>query len=247
MVRYLPRARRALSPPFTPCTLPYADLLARLFSRTQPGEPRALWASNRVCEAAVRHRKQEQHLHNLRNVRPMIDNRDPRRPKQGNSKGARLEEERNNQIMHENTILLNKLSRILTREPTPIPEPRLVHGLNEVHRRETRERIDRENQALLRRLQDVRPSIDAEAARQQYALHEHLLNARSATFVANPFLNASMDGRSLESSSRPRSRPTSALYAQQQATEVPVAMPAAAPGEAALAAVAEGTADDAGA
>ena len=57
-----------------------------------PGEPRALWASNRVCEAAVRHRKQEQHLHNLRNIKPMIDNRDPRRPKQGNSKGARLEE-----------------------------------------------------------------------------------------------------------------------------------------------------------
>lgn len=38
-----------------------------------------------------------------------------------------------------------------------------------------RERIDRENQALLRRLQDVRSSIDAEAAREQYELHEHLL------------------------------------------------------------------------
>ena len=56
----------------------------------------------------------------------MIDNRDPRRPKGANSKGARLEEERNNQIMHENTILLNKLSRILTRDPEPIREPMLV-------------------------------------------------------------------------------------------------------------------------
>ena len=48
-----------------------------------PGEPRALWASNRVCEAAVRHRKQEQHLSNLRSVRathtrsthPLLDRR----------------------------------------------------------------------------------------------------------------------------------------------------------------------------
>ena len=36
-----------------------------------------------------------------------------------------------------------------------------------------RERIDRENQALLRRLQDVRPTHDAEAARQQYERHDH--------------------------------------------------------------------------
>ena len=65
----------------------------------------------------------------------MVDNRDPRRPKQGNSKGARLEEERNNQIMHENTILLNKLSKILTREPEVIREPMLVKGLNENHKK----------------------------------------------------------------------------------------------------------------
>ena len=125
----------------------------------QPGEPRALWASNRVCEAAVRHRKHEQHLNQLRKVKPMIDNRDPRRPKQGNSKGARLEEERNNQIMHENTILLNKLSRILTRDPEPPPPMMLVRGLNENHKKGERERIDRENQALLRRLQDVKSSL----------------------------------------------------------------------------------------
>merc|ERR1719440_2297945 len=135
------------------------ELIPVMSSCPQPGEPRALWASNRVCEAAVRHRKQEQHLQNLRNIKPMVDNRDPRRPKSGNSKGARLEEERNNQIMHENTILLNKLSRILTRDPEPIREPMLKRGLNEVHRREERSRIDRENQQLLRRLQEVRPSI----------------------------------------------------------------------------------------
>ena len=156
---------------------------------SQPGEPRALWASNRVCEAAVRHRKHEQHLANLRRIKPMIDNRDPRRPKSSNSKGARLEEERNNQIMHENTILLNKLSRILTRDPEPVREPMLVRGLNENHNKNERERIDRENQALLRRLQDVRPSIDAEATREQYLQHEYLITQHAQQFVPNPFLN----------------------------------------------------------
>ena len=70
----------------------------------------------------------------------MIDNRDPRRPKTSNGKAQRLEEERNNQIMHENTILLNKLSRILTREPTPIPPPLLKHGLNENNKKADRDR-----------------------------------------------------------------------------------------------------------
>ena len=64
----------------------------------------------------MRHRKYEHHLDNLRKIKPSIDNRDPRRPKTGNANKARMEEERNAQIMHENTILLDKLSKILTRE-----------------------------------------------------------------------------------------------------------------------------------
>ena len=256
-----------------------------------PGEPRALWASNRVCEAAVRHRKQEQHLANLRNVcapppalrttcgaeewkaprvasaccavltdararartfvaqaKPLIDMRDPRRPKSSNSKGARLEEERNNQIMHENTILLNKLSRILTREPAPLREPMLVRGLNEVHRKEERERIDRENQALLRRLQDVRPSIDGERLEEQYAMHEWMVQNHSKSFVANPFLGATAaDGSVGDGSSRIGSakaaRPVSAAArmgggAGDALTEVAAAPPSSA-GEGGLPAVAE--------
>jgi len=137
----------------------------------------------------VRHRKYEHHLHNLRNIKPSIDNRDPRRPKTSNATGARKEAERNNQIMHENTILLNKLSRILTRDPEPVRAPMLVKGLNDNHKKGERERIDRENAALLRRLQDVRPSIDAEAAREHYELHMDLIHRHQQTFTPNPFLN----------------------------------------------------------
>ena len=44
-----------------------------------------------------------------------------------------MEEERNTKIMHENTILLNKLSRILTRNPAPVREPMLVVRLALAH------------------------------------------------------------------------------------------------------------------
>lgn len=148
-----------------------------------------------MCEAAARHRKYEHHLHNLRKIKPSIDNRDPRRPRSSNAAGARMEEERNNQIMHENTILLNKLSRILTREPPQIREPMLKRGLNENHKKGERERIDRENQALLRRLQDVRPSIDAEKNAEQYDLHLDLLARHQATWVPNPFLHNTAPNR----------------------------------------------------
>jgi len=117
----------------------------------------------------------------------MIDNRDPRRPRTANSKGARLEAERNAQIMHENTILLNKLSRILTRDAEPPRAQLVARGLNDPQRRIEREKIDRDNLMLLRRLQYVKPSIDTEAQLQQHREHAHLL-AMSRNFAANPFL-----------------------------------------------------------
>lgn len=168
------------------------------------------------------------HLKNLSNVKPMIDNRDPRRPKTSNGKAQRLEEERNNQIMHENTILLNKLSRILTREPEAAPLPLLARGLNENTKKQDRERIDRENQALLRRLQDVRPSIDKEKAAADYDLHLDLLRSHQASFQTNPFLAPSMDGSSLDGSSRMGRRPASAA-STAMSTEVPAVPPAPAP------------------
>lgn len=152
-----------------------------------PAQPRALWASNRLCEAVTLHRTQQKHRQNVRDVKPMIDNRDPRRPRTANSKGARLEAERNAQIMHENTILLNKLSRILTREAEPPRAQLAVRGLNDPARRIEREKIDRDNLMLLRRLQYVKPSIDTEAQMLQSREHAHLL-AMSRNFAANPFL-----------------------------------------------------------
>merc|ERR1719446_1929772 len=127
-----------------------------------PSQPRPLWVSNRLCEAVTLHRNQQNHRNNVRNIKPMIDNRDPRRPRTANSKGARLEAERNAEIMHENTILLNKLSRILTRDAEPPRASLLVRGLNDPQRRIEREKIDRDNLMLLRRLQYAKPSVSTD-------------------------------------------------------------------------------------
>jgi len=152
-----------------------------------PAQPRALWASNRLCEAVTVHRNQQKHRQNVYNIKPMIDNRDPRRPRTANSKGARLEAERNAQIMHETTILLNKLSRILTRDAEPPRASLRVSGLNDPQRKIEREKIDRDNLMLLRRLQNVRASIDVEQQLQQHREHANML-AMSRNFAANPFL-----------------------------------------------------------
>ena len=66
---------------------------------SQPGEPRGMWTSNRMCQAAIMQRNRDIHLQRLREARPSIDTRDPRRPKGANGKAQRLEEERNAQIM----------------------------------------------------------------------------------------------------------------------------------------------------
>eukprot|EP00962_Isochrysis_galbana_P043036 scaffold16258_cov141-Isochrysis_galbana.AAC.4 len=79
-----------------------------------------------------------------------------------NSKGARIQEEKTARIMHENAILLSKLSRILTRENDVLPlnDVKAKEGLHDVYRRKQREKIDFENQILLRHLRDMKSSFD---------------------------------------------------------------------------------------
>jgi hypothetical protein len=159
-------------------------LLTRRLASAQPGQPRPLWSANRLCDAVSVHRQQQRHRQNVYNIKPMIDNRDPRRPRTANSKGARMEAERNAQIMHENAILLNKLSRVLTRDAEPPRANFSVRGLHDPVRKMEREKIDRDNLQLLRRLQYVQPTVSID---QQHREHAALL-ASNRNFAANPFL-----------------------------------------------------------
>ena len=96
---------------------------------------------------------------------------------------------------HENTILLDKLSKILTREkgaqgggaklPKVAAPPTAGGGLHDAYRKKVREQIDRENQSLLRRLQYMKPSIDMVHFEQQW--RENAQFARSQV-IGNPML-----------------------------------------------------------
>jgi len=179
-----------------------------------PNEPRGMWCSNHLCEAAILQRTQQIHTAKLRGMKPQIDMRDPRRPKTANSKGARMEEERNQQIMHENTILLTKLSKILTREGSSQAgsQPEIATGprsLHEGYKRREREKIDRENHQLLRRLQYMKPCIDVVSFEQDWQLHaERAERARAVNGGggANPLLQSRVVPASA-GSRRPGARP----------------------------------------
>lgn len=93
----------------------------------------------------------------------------------------------------------------------------LPRGLNDNHKKGERERIDRENQALLRRLQDVMPSIDHEKNEDAYALHCHLIAEHQKCFVSNPFL-APGTGSRAQSASSTRRRPASRSSAGRPAS-----------------------------
>ena len=175
-----------------------------------------MWTSNRLCEAAILQRKADIHRERLRNIKCSIDSRDPRRPPRGNSKGARMEEERNAQIMHENTILLDKLSKILTREkgaqaggatlPTVARPPTAGGGLHDIYRRKQREQIDRENQQLLKRLQYMKPSIDMLSFEQQWRESAHFA-MMGRSHVGNPMMAPASPKRG---QARPRTVPSGA-------------------------------------
>ena len=219
-----------------------------------------MWCSNHLCEAAILQRTQQIHADKLRTMKAQIDMRDPRRPKASNSKGARLEEERNARIMHENTILLTKLSKILTREGSsqagtlPAAGPVGPRSLHDGYKRREREKIDRENQQLLRRLQFMKPCIDVMQFEQSWQEHaERADRARLNGAGANPLL---MGNRGVPASAgrrRPVPRPhigarpaTTAGYVRPHHVQTylePLSLgPAAAPADAPAAAPTEGSA-----
>ena len=113
---------------------------------------------------------------------------------------------------HENTILLDKLSKILTREkgaqgggaklPKVAAPPIAGGGLHDAYRKKVREQIDRENQSLLRRLQYMKPSIDMVHFEQQW--RENAQFARSQV-IGNPMLEPRVAPRL---SSRPQTVPS---------------------------------------
>uniref|UniRef100_A0A7S4BL49 Cilia- and flagella-associated protein 97 n=1 Tax=Chrysotila carterae TaxID=13221 RepID=A0A7S4BL49_CHRCT len=156
-----------------------------------PYEPRGMWCSNHICGERELQRRQAIHHARIQQMKPMVDQRDPRRRMNVNSKAARQNEERNAQIFYENSLLLDKLSKILTR-PNSAAAQRTpsfpgTEKLHEAYRKQERDRIHRENQALLRRLQYSKPCIDT-AAFEEHWQQQANFAAKTRSLQANPNL-----------------------------------------------------------
>ncbi|CAK9042993.1 Sperm axonemal maintenance protein CFAP97D1 (CFAP97 domain-containing protein 1) [Durusdinium trenchii] len=128
-----------------------------------------LWnmsACNRLVAERTELRRHERHLQALESTRGQVDARQPKEHTHLRSKlkTRKLQEDRAAEIQLENRILLQKMLNIDTK-PSQLADamssstsrPRSLHG--ESQRREAK-RIAAENQALLQRLQNTKPSID---------------------------------------------------------------------------------------
>lgn len=121
----------------------------------------------------------------VQNARPGIDNRAPKEFPHlyQNGKKEQLLEDRYAQIEHDNRILLNKMSDILTRKPSHLPQNNggaapawmYAHSLNRDSRRKELKRITEENFKLLKRIQGVHASFDRKKLEKDRERQEKLI------------------------------------------------------------------------
>lgn len=123
---------------------------------------KAIPVSSKVCFEAELKRKHEQHQKRLRNAKSSIDTKPPKEHPHlyRNGKKEQLLEDRYAQIEHENRILLNKMSDIMTRTDglaNTNPSWTYGHSLNRGQRTQELKRITENNLHILERIQTVQP------------------------------------------------------------------------------------------
>ena len=123
-----------------------------------------------ACLAIHRRTEDEQykrHLQRLKNVRPSVDNKPPRKPPshlldRDKKKKNSQQIEREFEIAFENTLLLQKLKNIMQCDSNRFNSspPILPRSLNSRHRRQELERIMHENMGIVSRIQSVTSSYE---------------------------------------------------------------------------------------
>eukprot|EP00441_Pelagodinium_beii_P015408 CAMPEP_0197659342 /NCGR_PEP_ID=MMETSP1338-20131121/47309_1 /TAXON_ID=43686 ORGANISM="Pelagodinium beii, Strain RCC1491" /NCGR_SAMPLE_ID=MMETSP1338 /ASSEMBLY_ACC=CAM_ASM_000754 /LENGTH=214 /DNA_ID=CAMNT_0043236223 /DNA_START=139 /DNA_END=783 /DNA_ORIENTATION=- len=126
-------------------------------------------ACNRIIAERTQTRSHERHIHALESTKGQVDASQPKDHAHLRSKPKtrKLQEDRAAEIQLENRILLQKMLNIDTKSSELADamnagsfKPRSLHG--QAQQREL-DRITTENQALLHRLQNTKPSIDPRA------------------------------------------------------------------------------------
>ena len=126
-----------------------------------------MYLGNKQCHARFVKKCQEKHRQKLTQMKCSIDNQEPKRHPHlhKNAKKAQLMEERYAEIERDNRLLLEKMSFIMRHQKEAeeaLQVPRLAAGqsLNREQRKRELQRITRENQNILCRIQAAEPTLD---------------------------------------------------------------------------------------
>ena len=120
---------------------------------------------NKACHARFVKAQQERHKKKLREMKASIDTKEPHTRQGGkrrNPKKEQMMEERYAQIERDNRLLLEKMSYIMRHQSMDIREDtgEYSQSLNRERRKRELQRITRENQKILARIQAAEPTYD---------------------------------------------------------------------------------------
>lgn len=120
---------------------------------------------NKICAKRLEQRRHEMHRARVRNVRSLVDTSEPTAIQMDhvriNLKREQQLEERYSEIDRENRILLNKMSNIMRQQGPPVDErPPGPQSLNRDFRKKELLRITKENQSILKRIQQAQPQYN---------------------------------------------------------------------------------------
>lgn len=125
---------------------------------------RAIPCGNKVCAQRVEQQRFHMHKERLRNVKSQVDASEPLATQmehvRTNLKREQMLEERYSEIDRANRILLKKMSEIMKQPPLLTPRSERPPGppsLNRDARKKELLRITKENQSILRRIQQAQP------------------------------------------------------------------------------------------
>uniref|UniRef100_A0A7S2WX22 Uncharacterized protein n=1 Tax=Rhizochromulina marina TaxID=1034831 RepID=A0A7S2WX22_9STRA len=156
---------------------------------------------NKACYDRHVKKNQERHRQRLASMKCSIDCAPPRRfpHLERNQKKEQLMEERYAEIEKDNRLLLERMSYILKckgMDCYATPHMKLAHSLTRDERRRDMDRITRDNQLLLRRIQQAEPTYDHLAFAEDARRHEEYLRNICELPVAIGLPRASQGKRS---------------------------------------------------
>lgn len=127
---------------------------------------RAIPVGNKICSRRIQQREQDLHRDRIKNMKSQVDTRTPRVATlehiKVNLKKEQMMEDRYTEIDRDNRILLKKMTDIMKQQNTPSATPRGPASggpvsLNKDARKKELLRITKENQSILKRIQQAQP------------------------------------------------------------------------------------------